>query len=207
MANKNSDIFCIEDNWKRNAHGFSAEPFLNALQWYHGEMKFKLRTADTKADLLNHVEDWATGDWNYGILYFWYHGVPNAILPGDDQVVLEEIGEIVGGQCEGTSLIHLGTCSTLRLTDDAFFKTTGAAALSGYRVDVDWIHSVAFELLYMKCVQDVMFRMSDKRPKDDLYLYPDVMQEVWRLLNEDPKTRSLLDHLQFNMRIATSNES
>ena len=203
---KNSSIFCIEDNWSRkNTDGISAEPFLEALKWYH-EIDVELRPANNKADLLSHVKEWAGADWKYSILYFWYHGSPNAISPGDDQVALDEISEIVSGCCEGTGLIHFGACSTLRLTDDSFLMKTGAAAVSGYRVDVDWVDSLAFEMLYMHCVQRVVSKMLNKDPDQDVYLTPDVMQKVWRRLDKKP-TRSLLDHLHFDLRVATGSES
>ena len=206
---KNSGIFCIEDTWggkdPENPDGFSAKPFLEALAWYH-EMAFEHKTASDKTELLKHVKEWATGYWKYGILYFWYHGSPNAILLGEDQVSLKEISDEVGGCCEKTSLIHFGGCSTLRLTDDVFLMETGAAAVSGYRVDVDWIDSAAFEMLYMHCVQGVVSSMSGKKSDKNLYLTPEVMREVWRHLDKEP-TRSLLDHLHFDLRIATSNES
>ena len=204
MATKYSGIFCIEDEWSRkNTDGFSAKPFLKALKWYHG-IDFELRPANNKADLLSRVEDWAGADWKYSILYFWLHGSPNAISIGDDEVSLEEIGEIVAGSCERACLIHFGSCSTLKLTNDDFLEKSDAAAVSGYRVNVDWIDSLAFDMLYMHCVQRVVSRFD--QDGDDVYLNPDMMQEVWRRLNKK-RTRSLLDHLQFNMRIAKGSES
>lgn len=47
-------------------------------------------------------------------------------------------------------IVHFASCSVLNVSDDAllrFKKQTGAAVLSGYGVDVDWLGSCAFELL------------------------------------------------------------
>ena len=71
------------------------------------------------------------------------------------------------------------------------------AAVSGYRVDVDWIDSLAFEILYMSRIQSVVSSVDD----EDTYLTPDVMRQVWSCLDTEP-TKALVDHLHFDMRIA-----
>ena len=203
---KYSGIFLIED--KALEQPSSAEPFLKTLNWYLGpdEFKFRHRRAANGNELLKHVKEWAGADWAYSILYFWGHGSPSALWIGDggsDRVSLRQISQEITGVCEGSALVHFGACSTLRLTDDDFLHESGAAAFSGYRVDVDWIDSLAFEMLYMSRIQGVMSGMEQEQPSEDVYLTPEVMKKVWKDLNEGP-TRSLVDHLQFSLRIASS---
>ena len=206
---KYSGIFLIED--KALHASASAKSFLKTLQWYSG-VQAKHRKAINGDELLTHVKEWAGGeDWVYSILYFWGHGSPNALWLGDegnDQVSLDQISKVITDTWDWeetgrAGLVHFGACSTMRLTDDKFLRASGVAAVSGYRADVDWIDSLAFEMLYMSRIQSVV----SERAKDgaDVYLTPEVMDNVWSQLDKDDgPTRSLVDHLHFDLRIASS---
>ena len=37
---------------------------------------------------------------------------------------------------------------------EAFLKRTGAAAVSGFRIDIEWLHSAALEILYLGALQN-----------------------------------------------------
>ena len=190
-------IFCIEDDWRRDESPdeLPAKPMLEALEKWDHKFEYEHRNARNRDDLLKHVNEWAVAGWEYSILYFWSHGSPNAISLGGDEVKLEEIGEILDGQCDGKGLIHFGSCSTLRLTDDCFLEKTGAAAVSGYRVEVGWIEPLAFEMLYFRSVSEEM--------SGNQGLTPGVMKRVWERLNERQSfVLSLMDFLHFDLRIA-----
>ena len=200
---KNSGIFLIED--RALDPRASAKPFLKTLQWYalqwYDEVQVKHHRAADSDELLMHVEEWAgSEDWTYSILYFWGHGSPNALWLGNEgKVSLEKISTVIARTCEGTELVHFGACETLRGTNDDFLQASGVAAVSGYRTAVDWIDSLAFEMLYMSRIQKVMSKMEAE------YLTPDVMNKVWTHLNEDDgPTRNLVDHLHFDLRKASS---
>lgn len=203
---KHGGVFLIED--KALEKPASAKPFLETLEWCHG-LKFRLKQASNGEELLKHVREWAgEKEWTHSILYFWGHGSPNALWLGsegsDHRVSLQKISEEIAGVCEESVLVHFGACSTLRLTDDDFLRKSGVAAVSGYRVDVDWTDSLAFEMLYMSRIQSVMSSMEGDE-EGDIYLTPDVMRKVWKCLDGEP-TRGLLDHLHFDLRIASGND-
>ena len=209
---KYSGIFLIED--KALHPSASAESFLKTLQWY-SEVQVRHRKAASCSELLTHVMEWAGGeDWVYSILYFWGHGSPNALWLGDegnDQVSLDQISKVITDTWDWeetgrAGLVHFGACSTLRLTDDKFLRASGVAAISGYRADVDWIDSLAFEMLYMSRIQNVVTsEMERDKNGADVYLTPDVMNKVWKQLDKDDgPTRNLIDHLHFDLRIASS---
>ena len=55
-------------------------------------------------------------------------------------------------------MIHFGSCSTLDLDGrklSSFLRRTGACAVFGFRADVDWLRSAAFDLLVLGYLQEV----------------------------------------------------
>ena len=57
-------------------------------------------------------------------------------------------------------MIHFGSCSTLDVNGhelNSFLRRTGACAVFGFRTDVDWLLSAAFDLLVFGYLQDVSF--------------------------------------------------
>ena len=205
---KHSSIFLIED--KHLDPRSSAKPFLQNLKWYLGSgFEFAHKQAADGNELLTHVKEWAgADDWDKSILYFWGHGSPNALWIGNeedsDRVSLEQISTEIngGGDWEESALVHFGSCSTLRLIDDQFLRESGVAAVSGYRVEVDWIDSLAFEMLYMSRIQSVVSREEEKQPSEDVYLTPMLMRKVWEDL-QGVRTIGLVDELHFDMRVAS----
>ena len=79
-----------------------------------------------------------------------------------------------------------------KLTRKRFLDCTGVSAVSGYRQDVDWIEPVAFEMLYMSCLQNVLGEWEEE------YITPRIMAEVWAKLQEKPY-RQFVKRLGFNM--------
>ncbi len=52
-------------------------------------------------------------------------------------------------------MIHFASCSTMNVRESelsVFLERTGVEAVSGYTTDVDWVASMAFELMYLGCV-------------------------------------------------------
>ena len=196
---KYSGIYLIED--RASDRSSSAKPFLKLLEWCHG-IQFECRQAADGDELLEHVKEWARKEeWDLSILYFWGHGSPNALWVGNDQVLLKQISAKINGAWEESALVHFGACSTLRVTDDDFLHESGVAAVSGYREDVDWIETLAFEMLYMSRLQSVASRMEEQ--SENIYLTPEIMRNVWKELEEGP-LKALVSHLHFDMRIASN---
>ena len=79
-----------------------------------------------------------------------YHGRKNRICIGNEYITLKEIADVLEDKLNGI-IVHFGSCSTLNTTEKNitdFIKRTGCALISGYKKDVPYIDSSAFELLY-----------------------------------------------------------
>jgi hypothetical protein len=92
----------------------------------------------------------------YPILYFACHGDTGCILlPKKDSVSIDEIGDILEGSCK-KSIIFFASCATLKIDKrriQRFLRRTGAIAAVGYKADVDWVKSTAFEMLLLQAFQ------------------------------------------------------
>ena len=155
------DVFCIETVWERDRN-LSALPTLEMLRNYCG-LKFVIRSAVTRDEFFRHLRVWDDSDaGEYPILYLGYHGAAGEIwLDGDEEDAVEnrvKVADIVDGirqSCENC-VIHFGSCGTI---DEGhakeLFDARHASGVSGFRHDVDWIDSAAFELMYLGLLQDV----------------------------------------------------
>ena len=96
------------------------------------------------------------------ILYLAFHGKSRAIWLGErreNSLNLSELAELLDGSCRGR-VIHFGTCGTLDIHGreiNTFLRQTGALAVSGFKKDVDWLRSAAFEILVIDGLQEVSF--------------------------------------------------
>jgi len=93
---------------------------------------------------------------NYPILYLACHGGEGWISISDRQTYsLQDLSPFL--RCRHKKpIIIIGSCSTLDI-DKRYIKTflqeTGAIAVCGYKNDVDWMRSAAFELLLLSELQ------------------------------------------------------
>lgn len=195
-------VYCIETVWEEADSPLSVLPMLDLLKrrW---DMPYVHRDAVTTDEFYHHIRKWLSLD-DYPILYLGYHGDSNGIWLDEtqpfvpaNQVLLSSIALALDSAC-ANRVVHFGSCSTVDVGDAAvkkFAKQTGAIAISGFGVDVDWMHSLAFELLYFETVQWKM--ASDGRFVD---LNRDRMMECKRELNRRAYS-SLRDELGFNLYI------
>ncbi len=85
----------------------------------------------------------------YNLLCLAFHGSAQTLHLGADDITLDDIAEILEGRCQNKT-VYLSSCSTLAADDDVlrdFCRRTKARAIVGYTKNVDWIESVAFELI------------------------------------------------------------
>ena len=149
-------IYCIEGNW--NAHPRSRQSIRPILDLLHDScgIKYVYRRATTKAEFLEALRQYTFCRYdNYPILYICYHGQPNGICIGREFVTLAEIADVLEG-CLTDCIIHFGSCSTLRvkrLVIDDFLTKTGAAIVTGYRRQVDFVDSSAWEMIWLQSLQ------------------------------------------------------
>lgn len=211
-------IYCIETVWFDDTSNMSMRPVLDYL---HARFNtpYIHRNAITKDEFFTHLVAWsvlatAEKDVQYPILLLSYHGTTEGIVlreMGDDDlewdaeqddwvvpeeyaVSLQEIADAVGN-CKN-KVIHFASCSTVDVGNDIvedFLDATNASAVSGYREEVDWGDSLAFDILYLERVQLAKF----------VYLTPRLMKQASDELKEPPYSE-LREHLGFSLRVPSN---
>jgi hypothetical protein len=156
-------IFCLEGDWWGKLHkGSSVEPILDLLhQWDPYYVPYVRRDVATRAEFEYYISRWAQKRMAaYPILYLAFHGKSSEVTIGDhrrieNRVTIAELGDMLEAKCHGR-MIYFGSCQTLDLHGNsiqAFLRKTGALAVCGYRRDVEWLDSTAFELVMMSAMQ------------------------------------------------------
>ena len=193
-----SGIYCIEGVWPER-YETSARPLLELLGDYH-EIPTVHRIAPNREQFKDRLQQWATADMSFAILYLWYHGYRGAVTPTgyeEDSVNLEEIADALEGCCSNC-LIHFGSCKTLKLDPNRvsrFLKRTGAVAVSGYTKDVWWIEPIALELLYLDYLQQTITSKGNQHIDDS------VMREVSSAMSKR-RVRRLVERSGFVIHLA-----
>ena len=206
-------IYCIETVWFDATSNMSMRP---VLDYMHARFNtpYIHRNAVTRDELLAHLDIWSLlpshEEYRYPILLLSYHGTTEGIslrevsedelewdeqgdpvFPSDCVVSLPEIAEAVGN-CRN-KVLHFSSCSTFDVANDVvedFLDETNASSVSGYREDVDWEDSFAFDLLYLGKVQRAPF----------VNLTPKIMKQVSDDLKESPYSE-LREELGFSLRV------
>ena len=156
-------IFCIECTWwGRLNEPSSIRPMLELIgNGQDGAIPFVHRHADTREAFDDYVRRWAQRQYDaFPILYLGFHGEDGYLMVGDSRrtesrVYLKDLEGILAGRCAGR-VIHFGACDGMSPHGRklrGFAKRLGAVAVCGYRKDVDWIESAAFEALLFATLQ------------------------------------------------------
>ena len=188
-------IFCLEAcAWFGGLKDrTSVEPVLRLLETTKDyRVPYLHHDVGTRHEFDFYLEKWKQ-PWfaNYPILYLGFHGHRDSIEVGeeaDSTLELSDLEQLLEGSCQGR-VVHFGACRTLAVQDsklDAFLHRTGALTVSGYRRDVDWIESVAFEVPLLGYLQTVSFTRRG-------------MGKVKRLISE--RASRLEDALGFRMKV------
>ena len=157
MRNKPKGVFCLEGFWYGDYKDLiSVTPVLE-LVGKHSNMPFVHHRCNTRAEFEYSINRWKTKVFcsKYPILYLGFHGEPGFIKVGKEKVTLVDLGNIIGNNCS-RSIIHFGSCSTLNLNKTRvqnFMDQTGVLGVMGYKRDVDWLPSAAFEMLLLDLLQ------------------------------------------------------
>jgi hypothetical protein len=175
-ANGRKGIYCIEGRWwPRRIRQDTVKPTLDLLDQSvcYNTPHLHHRT-DTKDYAKHLLGEWAQRRYaSFPILVLAFHGKPGRVLVGNGRgperyLELEEIGEVLAGACDGR-IVHFSSCATLDAEParlQAFLKRTRALAVSGYRYDVEWLQSAAFEILYLGGLQHVSMTVPGMRAID-----------------------------------------
>ena len=167
MAKKNNEakgIFCLEGEWWGVKDTTSVEPVLRLLQTMGGyKVPYVHRDIGTREEFDFYLKKWSGQSYaSHPILYLGFHGESGCILVGEgrsNRLELMELADQLEGCCKGR-VIHFGSCSTLDVnghTLNGFLQRTGALAVLGFRREVDWLPSAAFDTLVLGYLQGVSF--------------------------------------------------
>jgi uncharacterized protein YecE (DUF72 family) len=150
-APRKNGVFCLEGAWERRLDDrTSVLPSLDLLE-RRGHIRYIHRDVGTEEELYHYLAKWSQrGYGSYGVLYFAFHGVKGGIKVGRGTVPLSDLAEKLQGTAAGR-VVYFGSCSVMRDRDAVadFQKESGAKAVVGYRKDVDWVESAAFDLMLL----------------------------------------------------------
>jgi len=149
-------IFCIEGLWDPDLRvSSSVEPLLDLLN-LNALISYIHMDAATHEEFEFYVKKWMQKRYDgYPLLYIASHGSESGIKVGDEAYSIEALADLLAGKC-ANRIIVFSSCSTLRIAKrelQRFLEKTEALAVCGYRVDVDWLRSTAFELLLFSQIQ------------------------------------------------------
>ncbi len=149
-------IFCIEGLWDPDLRvSSSVEPLLDLLN-LNALISYIHMDAATHEEFEFYVKKWMQKRYDgYPILYIASHGSESGIKVGKDAYSVGALADLLAGKC-ANRIIVFSSCSTLRIAKRElrrFLEKTEALAVCGYRVDVDWLRSTAFELLLFAQIQ------------------------------------------------------
>lgn len=162
-ADQQKNVFCLETySWYKGKNRTSVEPILELLRRM-GRCDYLHRDVATRSEFEYFLNDYLDKvNKAYPILYLGFHGSdepPCICLGNGEQISLDELSEMIDGSCSNR-VIHFGSCSTMNMHGNKlnnFVSSTQALAVCGYREEVGWLESAAFETLILGTLQEVSF--------------------------------------------------
>ena len=120
----------------------------NVLEYVH-------RDVGTTDELEYYLGKWLQrGYERFGTGYLAFHGDAGALKVGRSWLGLDQLAEMIDGRGAGR-VMYFGSCGTMAAPKGElaeFVRTTKLRAVCGYREDVDWIESAAFEILLVEAL-------------------------------------------------------
>lgn len=177
-------VLCLEGDWNEHdpTDRATIEPALELLERFD-HLRLHHRNVNSKHELWRHLDRWTDPETyktykDFYYLYLGFHGSPDTIIVGDDEVGLDELKRKLAGRCHDT-VLFFASCGVLRSADDslrAMCRETGAHAIVGYTENVDFLESAAFELLLFPRL------LNTQRPKSlfksMMANYPDLSRKL-----------------------------
>jgi hypothetical protein len=155
-------IYCLEGLWDNNVKNKSTVlPILELLE-KRGICNYVYHSCATTNELEYLLRKWKTKKIidKFPILYLAFHGRKEEIyITSKNTYSLTQLAEVLEDSAAG-KVIFFASCETLN-TDErkiqSFLKQTNAIAAIGYKQEVDWMISTAFELLVLDALQQDRF--------------------------------------------------
>ena len=167
-------IYCLEGDWSGKKDKTTVEPVLRLLETAQNlRVPYLHKDVATREELQFRLKEWVEpGFGNYPILYLAFHGQPGEVVlgRGKDRFGLSELENTLDGVCKGR-IIHFGSCATLDLHGNrlnGFLRRTRALALLGYKSNIDWLSSTAFDLLLLGTLQEISFDVRGMKKLDEI---------------------------------------
>ena len=171
-------VFCLETaQWNGHKDRSSVEPILRLLERLRGyQVPYQHRTVATRGELEYALEQYLNPTYRtHPVLYLGFHGYPavdgqqSGISLADGDLDLGDLGTMMEGRC-ASRVVYFGSCWTLdthgrRL--NSFLTQTRAIAVCGYKEEVDWLESTAFDLLFLGIIQGQSLRRRDSMRRFD----------------------------------------
>jgi hypothetical protein len=149
-------IFCLEGLWEQDLTKKSTILPILELLYLNERLEYIYRDCATKEELEFYLKKWTEDKYKYfSILFLAFHGDEGAIDIGKLQYSLDSVSQLLDGRCQN-AILFFASCKTLQIDKRKLKKVlrkTGALAICGYRSDVDWMKSAAFELLVLNEMQ------------------------------------------------------
>ena len=175
-ASEAKGVFCLEGDWWNDLkHPTSSESMLRLLNEFPPYYTpFIRRNVGTREEFEYYVQKWLqAAHASYPILYLPFHGTPGTIQFGDlrkpgNVISLDELEEILSRRsrrCRGR-IVYFSSCDTLAehgIRLRRFVRRTQALAVCGFRHYVDWLASIAFDLLFLREAQSNAFTVAGMR--------------------------------------------
>jgi hypothetical protein len=146
-------IYCLENYWNGTVKDkLSVQPILELRETASSHSYIYHRCA-TREELCYMLSRWKLKgiQKGYPILYLGFHGTPGRFELNHQrqEFTLEELREELNKKA-ANRLIFFSSCSVLNIHENKiqkFLRQAGALAVAGYKSDVGWMMSAAFELL------------------------------------------------------------
>ena len=167
-------IFCLETHWWGVKGKTTIEPMLRLLETLAGcNAPYRHYDVGTREEFDFYLKKWRGTTFNdFPILYLSFHGAPGELHVGegrDKSLSLEDLAERLDGGCRGR-VVHLGSCGTVDVHGrelKKFLSRTGALAVCGFRENVNWLESTAFDMLVLGRLQGASFQRTSSIRKFD----------------------------------------
>ena len=168
-------VFCLEGPWWGIKDKSSVEPVLRLLETQANyRVPYRHFDVGTREELDFYLKKWTGASFRetHPILYLAFHGEPGGIAVGEGRnasVTLDDLAVLLEGRCQGR-VIHFGSCDTAAVHGRElrkFLARTEALAVCGYKEEVDWLESAAFDMLLLGQLQDASFIQVSSLEKAD----------------------------------------
>lgn len=177
--NYRKDIFCLEGDWHKDLRDKSSILAALAFLQQNIGIKYIYKQCGTKENLAYYLNKWKQKKYGaYSICYLAFHGQPENIQVGKDYVSLDELADMLEGSCKD-KIIHFGSCNTLATNQhniNRFLKKTEALCVCGFKTDIDFVQSSAFDMLLLQLFQE--YRDITKVERDINRLYKGLVKTL-----------------------------